>query len=460
MSLRSTLVASIIAVALITLLFGGAISYWHALSKVREEMEAAIDVGARISANAVDDAEESSDPSRRLHLLVGDFNGNRHLRAKWLDTAGRIISESTPAATAGSVPRWFEAVIHQPEQKVQVALPSVFSGLGSFVLETDSHNEIAEVWHDTWNTLQILGLLCVLLLGCVYWLVGRALRPLDKLAASFAQVSNSKKAPHIAEIGPAELVQVYRGFNAMAESLVKMEDKNRRLNDQLTTVQEEERADLARDLHDEIGPFLFSVDVDAASIGRCVENGKYDEIKPRVSTMREAIGHMQRHVKELLGRLRSKGLVDVGLIDAIDNLTSFWHIRYPSVVFDVDVLDCSYGELVDQTVFRIVQESLSNAMRHGRPSRVEIKVSREDGGIAMLIRDDGSGFSNKESSSGFGISGMRERVAAFDGTLNIAPRRDGDGVEVSAWLPVGEPLCETTEQLDGGPARTFVHEEA
>ncbi len=460
MSLRSTLVASIIAVALITLLFGGAISYWHALSKVDEEMEAAIDVGARISINAVDDAEESSDPSRRLHLLVADFNGNRHLRARWLDTAGRVISESTPAASPGTVPSWFEAVIRQPERTVKVDLPPIFSGLGSFVLETDSHNEIAEVWHDTWNTLQILGLLCVLVLGCVYWLVGRALRPLDKLAASFADVSKSKTAPKIPETGPAELVQVYRGFNVMAENLAKMEDKNRRLNDQLTTVQEEERADLARDLHDEIGPFLFSVDVDASTIGRFVENEKYDEIMPRLATMREAIGHMQRHVKELLGRLRSKGLVDVGLIDAIDNLTSFWRIRYPSVEFDVDVVNCSYGEVVDQTVFRIVQESLSNAMRHGKPSRVEITVSREEGGIAILVRDNGSGFQKQESASGFGIAGMRERVAAFDGSLNVTAREDGDGVEVSAWLPVGEPMSETTEQLTGGPTRTIVHEEA
>ncbi|MBU1212619.1 MAG: histidine kinase, partial [Alphaproteobacteria bacterium] len=80
MSLKSTLVASIVAVALITLLFGAAISYWHALSKVEAEMQAAIAVGARVAANAVDDAEESADPSRRLHLLVGDFNGDRHVR--------------------------------------------------------------------------------------------------------------------------------------------------------------------------------------------------------------------------------------------------------------------------------------------------------------------------------------------------------------------------------------------
>ncbi|MEQ8823448.1 MAG: ATP-binding protein [Filomicrobium sp.] len=460
MSLRSTLVASIMAVALITLLFGAAISYWHAQSKVSEEMEAAIAVGARISMNAVDDAEESKDPSRRLHLLVADFNGDRHLRARWLDTAGRIIARSAPAKPSEPVPKWFEDIIRQPERSITVKLPPVFEGLGKFVLETDSRNEIGEVWQDIWNTLMIVGLLSSLVLACVYWLVGRALRPLDKLAVSFAQISRSKVAPKIAETGPAELVQVYRGFNDMAERLTKMEDKNRRLTEQLSTVQEEERADLARDLHDEIGPFLFSADVDAASIGRCVEAGKNDEIKSHVSTLRDSIGHMQRHVKDLLGRLRSRGLVDVGLVDAVENLTSFWKARYPEVEFDVDIFDGSYGEVVDLTVFRIIQESLSNAMRHGRAKHVEISVTRRQGGLAIQVRDNGRGFTKSESSSGFGIIGMRERLAAFEGTIDVAEREDGTGVVVRAWLPVGDALEQQAETPINSSTRKLVHEQA
>lgn len=460
MSLRSTLVTSIIAVALITLLFGAAISYWHAQSKVSEEMEAAIVVGARISMNAVDDAEESADPSRRLHLLVADFNGDRHLRARWLDTAGRVIASSSPAKPSEPVPEWFENIIRQPERSVTVKLPLAFSGLGKFVLETDSRNEIAEVWQDIWNTLMIVGLLSGLVLGCVYWLVGRALRPLDKLAVSFAQISGSSIAPKIAETGPAELVQVYRGFNDMAERLTKMEDKNRRLTEQLSTVQEEERADLARDLHDEIGPFLFSADVDAAAIGRCTEAGKHEEIQSHVATLRDSIGHMQRHVKDLLGRLRSRGLVDVGLVDAVENLTSFWNARYPDVEFDVAIIDGSYGEVVDQTAFRIIQESLSNAMRHGRAKHVEIEVARQNGGLAILVRDNGQGFTKSDSSSGFGIVGMRERVAAFEGTLDVAERKDGNGVVVRAWLPVEDTIERQPETPLNGPTRKLVHEQA
>lgn len=462
MSLKSTLVASIVAVALIVLLFGASISYWHALSKVAAEMQAAIAVGARIAANAVDDAEESADPSRRLHLLVGDFNGDRHLRAIWQDSGGRTIAESVPAQPVRDVPNWFHEVFHQPEQTVQVELPKAFDGLGKFLLHTDSRNEIAEVWDDIGNTLTILGLLCGLVLGCVYWLLNRALGPLDSLASALNAIYKSSDAPRIPETGPAEFVQVYRGFNAMSERLQQTEAKNRRLTEQLAAVQEEERADLARDLHDEIGPFLFSVDVDAASIAHCLENGKAGEIKSRVATIRESVGHMQRHVKELLGRLRSEALVDVGLLDAVDNLIEFWQARYPAVEFKVDAPDYSLGKAVDQTVFRIVQESLSNAMRHGRPSRVEIEIDNSDEGVLVEVRDDGQGFDGVSpgTGSGFGIAGMRERVVALAGEFEVGPRTGEPGVIVRAWLPAGRTAGGDTRKREQTARRTTANAQA
>lgn len=441
MSLRSTLIASIAVVAILSLLFGAGLSYWHAQSKVSEEMEAAIAVGARIATNAVDDAEEATDPARRLHLLVADFDGDRHIRAVWQDSAGRAIAQSTPAHVKPRVPGWFEALIRQPEASVRVKLPPAFDGLGALVLRTDSRNEIGEVWEDIWKTLTILAVLIGLVCLAVYYILGHALRPLETLARSLAPVSSAGEIPRIPEEGPMEFVKVYNGFNRMAERLARTEEKNRRLNEQLATVQEEERADLARDLHDEIGPFLFSVDVDAASISRFLEDGRHDEIAARVGTIRDSVGHMQRHVKDLLGRLRAAALLDVGLVDAIDNLTSFWKQRYPGVAFHLDVPDRSFGREVDLTLFRIVQESLSNAMRHGQPQRVEILIRATGNGLAVEVIDDGRGLPEapQRGRKGFGIAGMRERVASLGGRLEVAGCAGRSGVAVSAWLPLAEP---------------------
>ena len=155
-----------------------------------------------------------------------------------------------------------------------------------------------------------------------------------------------------------------------------------------------------------------------------------------------------------------EGLVDVGLVDAIDNLASFWRNRYPAVTFDINVLDRSYGEIIDQTIFRIVQESLSNAMRHGKPDRVEIEVVPKSEGISITVQDNGCGLDGTDNASSFGIAGMRERVAGFDGKLEIRQRSDRTGVVVTAWLPLTSTAVKETKELNKKRERPLLHEQA
>ena len=93
MSLRNRLLVSILATLLLSLLAGGAFTYWHAVAKIETEMQAAVAVGSRIARNAVDDWEEATDPARRLALLVADFEGDRHLRATLVGPDGKVILE-------------------------------------------------------------------------------------------------------------------------------------------------------------------------------------------------------------------------------------------------------------------------------------------------------------------------------------------------------------------------------
>jgi two-component system sensor histidine kinase UhpB len=240
----------------------------------------------------------------------------------------------------------------------------------------------------------------------------------------------------VQEAGPLELVSLYQGFNQMVERLARSEAQNKRLQEQLTTVQDEERADLARDLHDEVGPLLFAADVDAVAIEQLVKAGEYGAVTHRVGIIREAIGRMQRHVRDILGRLRSAMLLDVGLAHAIDNLVAFWRVHRAHLNFKVDVPEESFGELIDGTIYRIVQESLSNAVRHGNPSLISIDVrAGADGSIDIRVMDDGSGLKPGRRSGGLGIVGMQERVSTLGGVLEVANRDDGAGVIVTARLP-------------------------
>ena len=91
MSLRNRLLVSILATLLLSLVAGGTFTYWHAVAKIETEMQAAMAVGSRIARNAVDDWEESTDPARRLALLVADFEGDRHLRASLVGPDGKVL---------------------------------------------------------------------------------------------------------------------------------------------------------------------------------------------------------------------------------------------------------------------------------------------------------------------------------------------------------------------------------
>ncbi len=437
MSLRNRLLVSVLGTLLLSLAAGGAFTYWHAVAKINVEMRAALAVGARIARNAVDDWEETTHPARRLALLVDDFEGDRHVRAS-LISDGKVALSSKVAIPDNPAPDWFVQLLAPQPTEIKLDLPAVFDEFGYVLLQADPNNEVAEVWGDVFLILSVLAIFCALVLAFIYWTLASAVRPLQALTGAFARVGDGDYRERVKERGPAELVSLYQGFNQMVERLARSEEQNKRLQEQLTTVQDEERADLARDLHDEIGPLLFAADVDAVAVERLANKGDYGQISRRVAIMREAIGRMQRHVRDILGRLRPAVLVDVGLSHAIDNLVAFWRSHRPNLEFKVDVPDDSFGELIDGTIYRIVQESLSNAVRHGAPKTIGITLDvTPDRIIEVRVADDGGGLKgNNGPIGGYGIVGMKERVATLGGSIEVSNRSDGSGVLVLARLPL------------------------
>jgi two-component system sensor histidine kinase UhpB len=233
----------------------------------------------------------------------------------------------------------------------------------------------------------------------------------------------------------------------MAGRLAAMETRNRALEEQLLTLQEEERADLARDLHDEIGPYLFAVNVDAAMVGQLAQDRRLSEIPERLTSIQEAVAHMQSQVRDILGRLRPTRAVELGLNAAIDDMVAFWRARHGDITFEVHLLEDEglVDEAQKETIYRVVQEGLNNAVRHGRPSRVDVDVSFVAGDeIVARISDNGvatmaSPDQRRYDQSGFGLIGMRERVTASGGSLSIDRGDSSGGWTIVARLPSTAP---------------------
>jgi two-component system sensor histidine kinase UhpB len=434
MSLERNLIVSVCMVLAVSLLAGATLTYVHAAAKVRTEMTAAMAVGQRVVQNAVDDSAELADPNRRLARIVRTFNGDRHLRAVLTDGSGGLLMQSSLQSPQDPAPHLFLDLVAGPTVAADVDLPPALRIRGLLQLRTDADNEVSEAWSDVKLDLAILGIFFCLVLTLIVRTLRGALRPLQDLCTAFRRIGVGDYAARLAWRRTEDLAPVQDGFNAMAERLANMELQNRLLQTRVQCVQEEERAELARDLHDEVAPFLFAVSADASLIRQLVAAKNLAGIDIRAEAILTSVGHMQKHLRRVLSRLMPDVLLDLGLAGAIETLVHFWKSRRPDIVFNLHVDAEPLDDRRAAVAFRVVQESLSNAMRHANPTRVDIRVEAAGEGCEITIEDDGIGMPPGINPKGLGLLGMRERVNALGGRLRIASSTGSKGVAVHAML--------------------------
>jgi two-component system sensor histidine kinase UhpB len=431
LSLRLRLIALVALVLALSLAAGGTVASLNASRAVEAEMRGALALARQTIDAGLAALARSADPERDLAELVAAFRGNRHLRVTW---SGGAPALPTPAAAPA--PAWFARFIGA--RPVALRIPVVLGGrsYGELAVETAPDNEIAEIWSEFGDSLLLLALFSLPTMLAIWLVIGGALRPLGRLAAALKRIGEGDYGARLAGRLPPELARLRDSFNRTAGQLAAMAAENRRLNEQLLSLQQQERSELARDLHDDVGPFLFAIHVDAARIGSHARDGRLAPIAGHAAAIADAVRHLQQQVKRMLARLRPIGLAELGLADAIGGLAEFWRRRHPEIAFRVVLAPDpqSFGELIDTTVYRIVQEGLSNAVRHSGPSAIEVRVAVEDAAVVVRVADDGGGMGD-DPGIGFGLRGMRERVKAMGGALTVASA-PGEGVTLTARLPL------------------------
>jgi signal transduction histidine kinase len=198
------------------------------------------------------------------------------------------------------------------------------------------------------------------------------------------------------------------------------------------SVREEERARIAREIHDEMGQALTALKMDLSVMG--VESRKD---APRVRELKGRVDDMIQTVRDVATALRPAAL-DLGILPAIEWLVDEFQKRN-GIPCQVKVEDGDIDMAEDRSIvlFRILQESLTNIARHAEARSVEILLRRDATHIRLDIKDDGKGFDTEAAGSKktFGLLGMRERVIMLHGSLNITSL-PGEGTQVSVSIPV------------------------
>lgn len=429
-TLRLRLIVRLAAALALTLALAAALACADAIRSVRTELMAAL-VGATQSATElVAELPQAGDPAAGLASAVFTFNGSRHIRAVLLDADGIERARSRLALPADAPPTWFVWLVRPELTPRRLAV-----GAFTLVLSADPVNEVSEVWTGFGDDAISLATFCALAAVLTLTTVTRALRPLAELSAAFPRLAEGAWETRVPERGPPELVRLTRGFNEMAARLAAAEAWNRRLQEQFQTLQDEERAELARDLHDEIGPYLFAANLAATSIREGAERESKAALAEEARNLQNVIGHMQQKVRALLRRLRPTPAADLGLVEAIGSLAAFWRARDPGPQIRLDLnLPAEPDATTAAALYRCVQEGLANALRHGRPAVVEVSVRAETGGFVACVADDGAGAGEEPADGGFGLVGMRERVTALGGSVEAGPA-PGRGWVLTARLP-------------------------
>jgi len=199
----------------------------------------------------------------------------------------------------------------------------------------------------------------------------------------------------------------------------------------------EERARIARELHDVVGHSVSVMTVQASAVRRLLEpdQGKEREALLVVEqTGREALAEMRRMVGVLRRPEEAPALAPQPSLDRIEQLVA--HTRETGLPVELRI-EGTRVELpagIDTTAYRIVQEALTNAVKHARASRAEVVVRYVDGTVELTISDDGQGGGDG-GGSGHGLVGMRERVSVYGGELEAGPQASG-GFRLRATLPV------------------------
>jgi two-component system sensor histidine kinase UhpB len=408
--------------------------------RVQAEDQSVIRLAREFIEMIVADLNEAPDPDARLTRIARDFSRLRHVSIALKDSGGKPLTPPRPDAdddTHGP-PAWFVSLVH-PEQTA-VSVPVAIHGEpGSLVITSHPNDEIAEIWDGIVTQLEVGSVIALVLFLVMMTVIGRALVPLRSLAHMMEELEEGRYQARIAPGGAPELAAICNRLNHLAATLGEAVEDKRRLAERAVSLQDVERKEIARELHDEFGPYLFSLRAHASALAKQADGRlpSADAVAKHGGAMLEQINALQQFTRRVLQRLRPVGLAELGLGQALESLSRLWRESHPDVTIKTTISPALglTGETADLTIYRTVQEALTNAFRHAGATAINVVIEpveqpRRDGrGCARVrVSDNGRGMEPGQK-LGFGLVGMRERILALGGTLNVISGEGGLTVE-------------------------------
>lgn len=417
--------------------------------RVQAEDQSVIRLAREFIETLVVGLNEAPDADAKLDRIVRDLNRLRHVsitrHKDGTEAAPLTDNRAADDREMRSLPAWFVALVH-PEQTA-VNVPITINGKqGSLLITSHPNDEMAEIWDGIVTQLQVGSAIAIVLFLITIMVVSRALAPIETLSDAMTKIESGDFGTRVNPNGPPELAAICNKLNHLAEALGGAVDDKRRLAERVVSLQDVERKEIARELHDEFGPYLFALRAHASALTRFA-----DASEPNLKTLRthggailEQVNALQQFNRRVLEKLRPVGLAELGLREALAALLRLWGESHPGVAIKTAISQSlgEPGETADLTIYRTIQEALTNVFRHAGATRIDVTIEPVElasgparagrGGALVRVRDNGRGL-QPDHRLGLGLTGMRERILALGGTLIVAS--DDGGVTVEALVP-------------------------
>jgi two-component system sensor histidine kinase UhpB len=390
---------------------------------------------------------EALDPQERLDQIVRDLKQLRHVnitRQTGGDAASILANIRDDRDDAGSVPAWFVALVHPGRTTVSVPV-SIRGENTALIITSIPNDEIAEIWDEVLTQLEVGSAVALALFLITTTVIGRALAPLKSLSQAMTEIESGRYQVHIEPSGAPELAAICTKLNHLAATLGEAVEQKRQLAERAVSLQDHEREEIARELHDEFGPYLFALRVHAGALMRLAKTAAPDAdgVRKHGGAILEQVNDLQQFTRRILERLRPVGLAELGLRDALSALQRLWNESNPDVEIETTISRAlgETGETADLTIYRIVQEALTNVFRHAKATAVNVSIEPAERPLGVRgsrdyalvrVRDNGRGLKPGQK-FGLGLTGMRERILALGGTLTVASGEGG--VTIEAMVP-------------------------
>lgn len=446
MDLKWLLVRRITLVAVLCLIAGAALALYETAREARQKNVAFAELVGRILDLQLSRIDRSTDSPDRFPdwSVIAEHALEPGQCVEFLGVNKGVRRSSCAGTVAKPPPSWFLA-LHDAlvNDRLSATRTIVYrsTNRGAVRVSSNATATASAAWATIAPLIGFAALLVTALCIVTFWIVARALSPTKTILSGLNRLARGDLSYRLPRFRLAELNRISEVFNTLAADLKTSTEEKTELARRLVDAQEKERRHIARELHDDIAQKLAGLSAFAASIGKSAETDA-PGLEKELRELSGMASGLMTSLRRTLAYLRPQEIDDLGLIQSLKalidrhNKDANGRTSYSiETTGDVENLRTE----TSAHVYRIVQEALTNASRHANARSVKVHLCQQaetdQDKIRLTVADDGTGppplDHSRTAPSGSGLIGMRERVAALNGTFAFGPRPAGGfGLEV------------------------------